>query len=99
MIRLPQLLLVAVAVLGIKFLPFFLLPVAVAVLYAWINWGRAVAAINRNPASSRVYAALREPANAMGEKALDLMAVKKVGDKEDSPRIEKPLYIPRDPKE
>ncbi len=96
-------LLVAVAVLGIKFLPFFLLPVAVAVLYAWINWGRAVAAINRNPASSRVYAALREPAekaaNAMGEKALDLMAVKKVGDKEDSPRIEKPLYIPRDPKE
>ena len=101
MIRLPQLLMVSVAVLAIKFLPLYLLPIAVIVLYAWINWDRAVAAINRNPTSARIYAGLRGPAkkaaNALGEKALRLVAVKRSDDK-DSTRIEKPLYIPRDSK-
>ncbi len=101
MIRLPQLLMVAAAVLVIKFLPLFLLPVAIAVLYAWINWDRAVAAINRNPTSALIYARLRRPlekaANAAGEKAIDLVATKR-GDGKDSSRIEKPLYISHDSK-
>ena len=91
--------LVAAAVLAIKFLPLYLLPIAVAVLYAWINWGRALAAINRNPTSARLYAGLSEPAekaaNALGVKALDLVAVKR-GDTQKSDRVEKPQFISHD---